>query len=142
MGTIRIISEPDASQEDVARIETGLNEFNMAVSIVRDYRPVSIFLRDADDAVAGGLIGNMWGAWLHIRHLWIAERLRHQGYGSRLLRTAEEEATVAGCRGAFLDTFSFQARPFYERHGYECFGELRDHPPGHAHYFMRKLLKS
>jgi len=84
----------------------------------------------------------MWGAWLHIRHLWIAEPLRHQGYGSSLLRTAEEEATVAGCRGAFLDTFSFQARPFYERHGYECFGELRDHPPGHAHYFMRKLLKS
>jgi len=44
-------------------------------------------------------------------------------------------------RGAFLDTFSFQARPFYERHGYECFGELRDHPPGHSHYFMRKLFK-
>jgi GNAT superfamily N-acetyltransferase len=109
---------------------------------LQDYRPVAIFLRDADNAVAGGLIGNTWGAWLHVRHLWIAERLRHRGYGSRLLRAAEEEATAAGCRGAFLDTFSFQARPFYERHGYECFGELRDHPPGHSHYFMRKLLKN
>jgi GNAT superfamily N-acetyltransferase len=141
MGTIRIISEPDASQDDIARIETGLNEFNMAVSIVQDYRPVVILLRDTDEAVAGGLIGNRWGAWLHVRHLWIAERLRHQGYGSRLLRMAEEEATATRCRGAFLDTFSFQARPFYERNGYECFGELGDHPPGHSHCFMRKLLK-
>src|SRR5690349_10662720 len=142
MEIIRIRSEPDASQGDVAWIETGLNEFNMTVSILQDYRPVAIFLRDGDNAVAGGLIGNMWGAWLHVRHLWIAERLRHQGYGSRLLHAAEEKATAAGCRGAFLDTFSFQARPFYERHGYECFGKLHDHPPGHSHYFMRKLLKN
>ena len=69
METIRISSEPGASAEDVAAIEAGLNEFNMAVAIVRDYRPVAVFLRDTDNAVAGGLIGNVWGAWLHIRHL-------------------------------------------------------------------------
>jgi hypothetical protein len=51
METLRIISEPDAGREDVARIEAGLNEFNIAASIVRDYRPVVIFLRDAGDAV-------------------------------------------------------------------------------------------
>ena len=35
---------------------------------------------------------------------------------------------------------SFQARPFYERFGYQCFGVLNDHPLGHTHYFMYKRL--
>jgi GNAT superfamily N-acetyltransferase len=142
METLQISSEPDANPEDVAVIEAGLNQFNLTVSSIRDYRSVAIFLRDAAGTIHGGLIGNMWGGWLHIKNLWITERLRYQGYGSRLLRSAEEEGRAANCRGAFLDTFSFQARPFYERHGYQCFGELHDHPLGHSHYFMRKSLKS
>ena len=142
METLQISSEPDANPEDVAVIETGLNQFNLTVSNIRDYQPVAIFLRDAAGTIHGGLIGNMGGGWLHIKNLWITQPLRHQGYGSRLLRAAEEQARAASCRGAFLDTFSFQARPFYERHGYQCFGELHDHPTGHSHYFMRKLFKS
>jgi GNAT superfamily N-acetyltransferase len=141
MESLQISSEPEADPQDVAVIEAGLNQFNRTASVTRDYRPVAIFLRDAAGTIHGGLIGNMWGGWLHIKNLWITERFRHRGYGSNLLRTAEEEASAANCHGAFLDTFSFQARPFYERHGYECFGELHDHPPGHSHYFMRKSLK-
>jgi hypothetical protein len=41
----------------------------------------------------------------------------------------------------FLSTFSFQARPFYERFGYEVFGELPDYPEGHSLYFMKKMLR-
>lgn len=40
----------------------------------------------------------------------------------------------------YLDTFDFQARPFYERHGYEVFGTLDDYPPGHSRFFLRKDL--
>ena len=127
MEALQISSEPDANPEDVAVIEAGLHQFNLTVSTIRDYLPVAIFLRDAAGNFHGGLIGNTWGAWRHIKNLWITERLRHQGYGSRLLRSAEEEGMAASCRGAFLDTFSFQARSFYERHGYQCFGELHDH---------------
>lgn len=43
--------------------------------------------------------------------------------------------------GRFLTTHSFQARPFYERFGYEVFGELSDHPAGHILYFMKKTLE-
>jgi hypothetical protein len=47
-----------------------------------------------------------------------------------------------GCHSAWLDTFEFQARGFYERLGYSCFAELRDYPPGFARYFMKKALRS
>jgi hypothetical protein len=39
-----------------------------------------------------------------------------------------------------LSTFGFQARPFYEKMGYEVFATLEDCPVGHCEYFLRKQL--
>ena len=89
----------------------------------------------------GGAFGDAWGGWLELTLLWVPEPLRGRRYGERLLRIAEEVARMQGCRGVFLNTFSFQAHPFYERFGYEVFGELPDHPVGHTLYFMKKMLQ-
>ena len=62
--------------------------------------------------------------------------LRRQGLGAELLRRAEDEARARGCVGAHLDTFSFQARGFYEKQGYALFGTIPDCPPGHARFFL------
>jgi hypothetical protein len=58
------------------------------------------------------------------------------------MKRAELYAVERGCTDAFLDTFSFQARPFYEKLGYRVFGMLENHPAGHQHYFMTKQLNS
>lgn len=47
-------------------------------------------------------------------------------------------ASDRGCTRAHVDTFSYQAKPFYERHGYEVFAVLDDDPPGHERIFLRK----
>jgi hypothetical protein len=52
----------------------------------------------------------------------------------------QRQARPQDCTDAFLDTFSFQARPFYEKLGYHIFGTLENHPAGHQHYFMTKKL--
>ncbi len=102
-------------------------------------RPARDCLRDERDAVLGGAIGHVWGGWLDLSLLWVTEPLRGKGYGKKLLEDAEDEARSQSCRGVFLNSFSFQAHPFYERLGYEVVGELSDYPPGHAYYFMRKM---
>jgi hypothetical protein len=56
------------------------------------------------------------------------------------MKRAELYAVERGCTDAFLDTFSFQARPFYEKLGYHVFGTLENYPTGHQHYFMTKQL--
>jgi ribosomal protein S18 acetylase RimI-like enzyme len=54
------------------------------------------------------------------------------------MNEAEAEAIHRGCRGAWLDTFSFQARGFYERLGYSIFGTIENFPPGHRRFFLKK----
>lgn len=43
------------------------------------------------------------------------------------------------CHSAWVDTFSFQARGFYEKLGYTVFGQL-DYPPEHRRFFLEKRL--
>ena len=108
----------------------------------RDYRPLGLALRAPDGTLLDGLYGaTMWG-WLMVDGLWITEELRGRGLGRRLLLAAEAVAVERGCRGAWLGTFDFQARGFYERLGYTVFAELPDFPLGHTHYHLRKAFTS
>lgn len=129
-----------ATPEDVDRIQAGLSEFNRSRIPDKGHVPLSFTLRDTAGQFAGGLTGYIAYKWLFVDLLWVMDRARGQGQGRRLLLAAEEEARKHGCRNAWVDTFSFQARDFYERLGYSIFGELEDFPPGHRRYFMRKAL--
>ena len=104
-----------------------------------DHRSLALFMRDAGRLV-GGLIGETGRSVLYIDMLWLDPQWRQRGLGSRLLRDAEAEAERRGCRTVWLDTYDFQARPFYERHGYTMFAEFDDLPGGHRRWFMKKRL--
>ena len=67
---------------------------------------------------------------------------RGQGLGTQIMQRAEAEALARGCVGAWLDTFEFQARGFYEKLGYACFGQIDGYPPGFSRFFMKKTLQA
>lgn len=141
MSTIRISTEPNAAAEDVRLVEAALHRFNFeATRIPYAPQPVNVFLRTDSGEIKGGLIGRALAGWLHIDTLFVDPDYRRRGYGAAMMKVAEDEARARGCKYAWLDTFEFQARPFYERLGYESFGVLDDHPIGHTHYFMYKRL--
>ena len=104
----------------------------------RDYQPLAIALRAPSGEVVGGVHGATMWQWLMIDGVWVAADPRGQGLGRRLVLAAEAAAIARGCRGAWLGTFDFQARGFYERLGYTVFGELPGFPPGHTHFELRK----
>lgn len=89
-------------------------------------------------------VGGLWGQfgydWLFVELLVVPEHLRGGGYGTKLMQEAERIAMDRGAAGIWLDTFSFQARGFYEKLGFSVFGELPGHPRGGARYFMSKTL--
>ncbi len=140
MPQFRLSSEPDASDVDQQFIRDAIDEFNMALVNDRNYSPLSIFVRDDAEKILGGILGHLWGGWLHVTYLWVTAELRGQGFGSRLLRAAEDEARAKGCRCVFLETFSFQAPDFYRRFGFQRVGQITDYPPGHSHFVLWKPL--
>ncbi len=133
-------SEPNASSDDRQFVQDAIDEFNMALLNDRNYSPLNIFVRDDAGKIVGGILGHIWGGWLEISTLWLSDGLRKQGYGTRLLQAAQDEARKKDCRAVFLGTFSFQAPDFYRKHGFLPAGELKDYPPGHSHFFLWKPL--
>ena len=140
MENIRVVSEPRASSADVDFVREGLSLFNVAATGDSYYSPLAIFLKDEREAILGGAYGHVWGGWLDLSLLWVAEPLRGQGYGKKLLEAAEDEARSQGCGAVLLSTFSFQARPFYEKNGYEVVADLADYPAGHTYHILTKTL--
>jgi len=113
--------------------------FNDAKAGPSGYHPVALAIEDERGQMIGGLSGGTAYGWLFVELLFVPELLRGQGVGTELLRRAEEEAVARGCHSVWLDTFEFQARGFYERLGYTCFGELKEYPAG-PRFFMSKRL--
>ena len=122
-----------AEREDMDQIHNGLRAYNAQFTggdPTHGHIPLNIYLRDESGAICGGLLGDTYFGWLSINIVWIDERYRGQRYGEQMITAAEDEARRRGCVHVHLDTFSFQARPFYEKLGYRVYGVLDDFPVG------------
>jgi GNAT superfamily N-acetyltransferase len=128
------------AREDALAVHEFLRRHNESRIGATNRAPLTVIARDADGAVVGGVHAETMHGWLHVATLAVAEEWRGQGIGTRLLRAVEAEGWRRGCTNVWLDTFSFQAQPFYEREGYHVFGVLEDFPPGETRYFMTKAL--
>lgn len=78
--------------------------------------------------MVGGLIASKKGKWVCIDYLWVSEETRGSGLGSMLMKAAEQEGKRTGCKHGLVDTFSFQALPFYVKQGYQLQMSLPDFP--------------
>jgi GNAT superfamily N-acetyltransferase len=133
--------DDQVSDADEAAVRRGLLAFNERHIGPSNERPVRLVIRDATGAVVAGLLGaTRWG-WLDVEKLWLATDIRGQGHGTRLLAEAEAIALARGCSGAMLHTFEHQARPFYEKLGYELFGTLEGYPAGTRQHYLCKRLR-
>lgn len=130
----------DPSDADRLAILGALVAFNTGHGFPADPRPVALLIPDADGATIGGLWGRTVYDWLFVDYLFVPEALRGSDLGSELLQTAERIARERGCVGAWLTTFTFQARGFYEKHGYSVFGALEQSPRDNVRLFLRKMF--
>jgi ribosomal protein S18 acetylase RimI-like enzyme len=130
----------DPSSADVEFLEDRLYEFNSSATGIEDGRGLGVFQRDSDGNIVAAAAGHSWGGTCELRQVWVAEALRGQGVGRRLIEAAEAEAVERGCRQLVLTTHSFQAPGFYRKLGFTVVAELADYPRGHAQLLLRKAL--
>ena len=131
----------DGDERDISEIHEMLKEYNLTCREASKNVPIGVFLEDASGQKLAGLTGETFGNWLCIQYLFVSETLRGAGVGSRLLEAAENEAVRRGCKYAFVNTFSFQAPAFYEKHGYREVFTLEEYPyTEKRHYYTKELL--
>ena len=138
-GWVPSITVPsDPSGEQFQALFRLLDDFNSPVVGRAQFVPLAALIHDETGMVTGGLWGCTIYSWLSINMLFVPEALRRRGIGAALVRAAETEARARGCIGMQVDTFGFQAQPFYERLGFTVFGVQPNFPPGHRCVFLRK----
>ena len=139
---LKIEIERSPAPEDEQVVSRGLQQYNDELAPFDGYATFAVFLRTSAGAVLGGLLAEAGRGWLHLSALWLDPSVRGKGHGTRLMDAAEDEARRRGCHGAYLDTFSFQARPFYERCGVRSIRYARRVPNWASALFYAKGFRS
>jgi ribosomal protein S18 acetylase RimI-like enzyme len=137
---MRISEETEPSSDTLDVIKAGMRRHAESHVPWEEYSDLTFVARDDADAVIGAAIGEAGRGWLYVSVVWVDESFRGTGMGTRLVELLEAAAINKGCHSAYLNTFSYQARPFYEKLGYEVFGTLNDYPTGFQRFYMWKRL--
>lgn len=137
MPSVQVENEYEPIRE---AIFAGLSAYNRSRIGEPVWKPIAISVRDDDGGIAGGACGQVWGEYLYVIGLWVDERLRGRDLATEAMDRLEAAARDAGASRASVDTFSFQARPFYEKRGYTVFGTLEGCFGSEARYWLVKDL--
>ena len=129
----------DPTAEQLAEVESGLDEHNGTLVSARIRTPVRAVFVDSGRVVAGVTGAAYWGK-LHVGLLWVHPDYRSQGLGGRLMDWAEERGRELYCVSAVVDTMSFQAPEFYARRGYRQFGLSEGYEGGASRHYFEKVL--
>ena len=135
----------ESTREECILVDDGIVEYNRKqVPFIQEpeFLGINRVIKNEQGIVLAGINTIMY-CWncLYIDVLWVDENYRKEGYGSLLLKEVERLAIEKGGKLVHLDTFDFQAKDFYLKHGYQVFGELKNCPEGHIRYYMTKQLQ-
>ena len=135
-----------SARRDSERIEELVHEYYFGLVPVLDgfseeEETVCKKIVDKDGNIIAGCNGYIfhWGC-MYVDDMWVDEKYRRQGLGSIALQAVEAVAESKGCHLIMLGTWDFQAKPYYQKHGYEVFSTLKDCPAGHEDYQLAKRL--
>lgn len=141
---MNIVITHEVAAEDKEELLAGLRSFNIQFLNADRFSSLGIFIKNNDGVMVGGLLASIKSNWLCIDYLWVSESVRNDGLGRKLMSEAEKEAIKLGCIHALVDTFSFQALPFYEKLGYVKQMSLPDFPETgmKRHYLTKSKLNN
>jgi GNAT superfamily N-acetyltransferase len=132
------------ADKEAELIIDNLVKYNLSKVPIKQTDPfiwINRVVKDEDGKIAAGILSKMY-CWncLYIDTLWVREDFRKSGLGSKLLKEIEKIAKEKECHIIHLDTFDFQAKDFYIKHGYKIFGQLDECPKEHVRFFMKKSI--
>ena len=134
-----------SAKKDSMRIEELVEEYNfkkvpLSDGASKEEELICKMIADENGNIIGGCNAYAY-PWkcVYIATMWVDEKFRGKELGSNIFQAVEDAAKEKGCYISFLGTGDFQARPFYEKHGYTLFATCSE-VGGHKYYMLCKRL--
>ena len=100
----------------------------------------SFCIEDNDNKLLAGVSGFHYYGCFYVDLLFVEESVRGKGYGGHLMQKAEELAIERDCLFMAVNTMDFEAKPFYEKLGFEVEFVREGFEKESKMYFLRKEL--
>lgn len=127
-------------EKQVDEIEGKLNQFDEEHIKYRLEGNIQIGIKE-DGKLIAGLDACMTAfKILYVSTVFVEEKYRRKGYGTKLMQEMEKRAKELGANLIRLDTFDWQGKEFYQALGYEMAGSYKNNLDGYAEYFFLKRL--
>src|SRR5262245_182421 len=85
---------------DAQRCHDRLDMYNVCATVESTLYPVNFFVKSGRGETLGGVLGAIWGGWLHVTFLWVDDTVRGKDWGTRLMDEVEAFARERGCHSA------------------------------------------
>jgi len=100
--------------------------------------PFGFFLKDENGRTVGGLNGFCYYGCLYMDQLYIEERYRGQGWGTKLVQAAEDFGHTQKCKMFHVRTMDWEAQGFYEKLGYKVMTSIEGYENNSVMHILRK----
>lgn len=115
-----VIREKPFDDELKKWMREGFRRYAIAqIGYDEDCDPVA-FVAYVGDSLAGMIVVTLFWGILYINKLFVDETYRGQGLASGLMERALSFGRENKCPIAYVNTLSFQALDFYQKHGFRC----------------------
>ncbi len=132
---IKLIKIDNPSAEDSRPITDAISQYGL--SEVGGIEPVNktIHLK-LGTQIIGGATGKIHFGKFYLDQIWVNEKYRNQGYGTKIHALALEIARENGCKSICLQTLNEKAVKLYLRLGYKTVAQVEDYVKGFNLYHM------
>jgi len=119
----------------------GISEAAFQAKGLSPIRPFSIFIKDQNETIVGGVSGASFYGSLYVDSLWISPALRHLGWGRKLMHEAEQMGKERKARFATVHTMDWEALSFYQKLGYSVEFTREGYDQNSKMFMLRKVLE-
>lgn len=141
MNNQKITYREDLLAEHKKFIIEGLNRnAYLKKELGQDNNSFSFVIENNEGEIEAGIAGFNYYGCFYIDLLFVKETARNQGLGSALMQKAEELARKRECLFMAVNTMDFEAKPFYEKHGFKAEFAMKGFQAESVMHFLRKEL--
>ncbi len=139
MQTIEI-REVEASEKRKNKVDQGLiQDAKEKINYDGEIHNFSFAAFFEEEEVAA-ILGKMFFGALHLENLHVKAECQRQGIGKMLMHSALDYAKKRACKVVFLETFNFQALPFYQKLGFSLEFSREGYKNGCVFHYLKKEL--